>query len=324
MAVYEFNNIKDRPDILNKNDIIAVTFTGGRQEITLPPGRYRLRLWGAKGGADQGGDGCSGGYAEGILTLYEPTTLYIYIGGQGKGAATNTGGGFNGGGNAGGYGSSGAGGGASDVRLRIDSLYSRVIVAGGGAGSGVTAASINNYGWGGGLEGGPNNAGQKAGQTYGYAFGQGGHRGAANDGGGGGGGWYGGYAATADHSGAGGSGYVFTESTASYYPNCQLQYTDYLEEARTIPGNQMMPMPSADDSDTGSSMQGNRGNGIMYFYVREIGSVNNDRRKNSNYYKDQRPQPIFDFKKLLDYFMGMVKCSLDRVLNFNIQAKFNR
>lgn len=301
MAVYDFSDIKDNTEILARNDIIAVTYTGSRQEITLPIGKYRLRLWGAKGGADAGGDGCSGGYAEGILTLYEPTKLFIYIGGQGRGACTGTGGGFNGGGNAGTAGSSGAGGGASDIRLRKDSLYARVLVAGGGAGSGVTAASILNYGWGGGEEGGPNNSGQKAGQTSGYSFGIGQNR--SGDGGGGGGGWYGGYSATADHSGAGGSGYVYTKDTAKYYPSgCLLTPADYLEEARTISGNQSMPTPSA---NTEGTQTGNRGNGVIYFYIREINTVRyGETRKNSNFYKDAIPQENFDFTKIVGDING--------------------
>lgn len=297
MAVYNFNDIKDNAEYLVRNDIIKIEYTGGRQEITLPAGQYRLKLWGAKGGADAGGDGCSGGYAEGILTLYEPTKLFIYIGGQGRGACAGTGGGFNGGGNAGTTGTSGAGGGASDIRLRHDSLYARVLVAGGGAGSGVTAASILNYGWGGGEQGGPNNAGQRTSYSTGYSFGKGQNR--SGDGGGGGGGWYGGWSATADHSGAGGSGYVYTEETAKYYPaGCLLRPTDYLENARTIAGNQYMPTPSIKE-DEGSQQQGSRGNGCIYFYVRAIGRIDEIRR-NSNFYKDSNPQEIFDFKKLME------------------------
>lgn len=296
MAIYDFNDIKDNTDILAKNDIIAITYTGSKQEITLPIGKYRLRLWGAKGGADAGGDGCSGGYAEGILTLYEPTKVYIYIGGQGKGQTVGAGGGFNGGGNAGTYGTSGAGGGASDIRLRQDSLYARVLVAGGGAGSGITAASILNYGWGGGETGGPNNSGQTAGQTSGYSFGIGQNR--IGDGGGGGGGWYGGFSATSDHSGGGGSGYVYTRDTAQYYPEgCLLKPTDYLEEAITISGNQQMPIPSTNTEET---QQGNRSNGVIYLYVREINTIRyGEARRNSNFYKDSILQENFDFSKLL-------------------------
>lgn len=288
MTIYDFDNIKDNVSNLLETDVIKISYTGSKQEITLPAGKYKLKLWGAKGGADAGGDGCSGGYSEGILTLYEPTKLFIYLGGQGKGAATGTGGGFNGGGNAGTSGNSGAGGGASDIRLREDSLYARVIVAGGGAGSGITAASITNYGWGGGLEGGPNNAGQYATQTSGYSFGQGQDR--LGDGGGGGGGWYGGYSATADHSGSGGSGYVYTKETAVNYPEgCLLRTTDYLENARTIAGNEDMPIPSITDEE-GNVQTGNRGDGCIYFYVREIAGT----RKNSNIYKNSKPQDVYE------------------------------
>ena len=72
--------------------------------------------------------------------------MFVYVGGHGKDGATIGGvlveGGFNGGGNAGLNGGSGthlgggSGGGASDIRLNVDSLYSRVIVAAGGGGGG--------------------------------------------------------------------------------------------------------------------------------------------------------------------------------------------
>lgn len=105
-------------------------YTGKAEELTIPiTGKYKLEVWGAQGGSADGG---KGGYSKGIVTLEKNTKAYIYVGGQGTNNTT-TGGGFNGGGNptnSSYYG----GGGASDIRISQDSLYARVIVAGGGGG----------------------------------------------------------------------------------------------------------------------------------------------------------------------------------------------
>ena len=73
----------------------------------------------------------------GILVLTESTDLFIKVGGAGTTSNSQTValGGFNGGGN--GYSSARAttsGGGGSDIRIGTDSLYARVLVAGGGGG----------------------------------------------------------------------------------------------------------------------------------------------------------------------------------------------
>lgn len=135
-------------------------YTGGVQEVTLPKGTYKLQCWGAQGGNVTGtyaATGSKGGYSEGVLTLTETTTLYIFVGGQG---ASSGNGGWNGGGGSSGYStytSSGetgrsypaCGGGATDIALvtssmdysnkvtnrSSESLLSRIIVAGGGAGA---------------------------------------------------------------------------------------------------------------------------------------------------------------------------------------------
>ena len=133
-------------------------YTGTVQEVTLPPGRYKLQCWGAQGGnsGSYSGTGSKGGYSEGQLTLTEPTTLYIFVGGRG---ASSGYGGWNGGGGSTGsssYNSGGTsgksypacGGGATDIATVTSdmsysskrnnrsaaSLLSRCIVAGGGAG----------------------------------------------------------------------------------------------------------------------------------------------------------------------------------------------
>lgn len=106
------------------------------QEIILKPGKYKLECWGARGGATGTplSDGFyygKGGYSSGELTLKKETTLYLYVGLDGRKGYS-----FNGGG----YATSCSGGGATDIRLvggtwdNEQSLLSRIIVAGGGGG----------------------------------------------------------------------------------------------------------------------------------------------------------------------------------------------
>lgn len=146
-------------------------YTGDVQSVDLPAGSYKLQCWGAQGGSVTGSyatSGSKGGYSEGILNLTEPTTLYIFVGGQGtsytsSSSQTSTSvvnGGWNGGGagrrtsryNSGdtdGRSFPRGGGGATDIALVTstmsyssgrttrdsESLLSRIIVAGGGAGA---------------------------------------------------------------------------------------------------------------------------------------------------------------------------------------------
>lgn len=205
--------------------------------------------------------GGTGGYSTGILSLSAPTSIYLYTGGQGnysddneRGKTVN--GGFNGGGSSkirwytSAYSSGGGGGGASDIRIGSDSLYARVIVAGGGGGgAGESNSSVKQ---GGGLTGNSVVEEYKATQTKAGTNGSFG-RGANSIGsdnynygpGGGGGGWYGGGASTnvSDNSAdyrtynGGGSGYVYTSSTASNYPSgCLLNSNYYLTNASTAIG----------------------------------------------------------------------------------------
>lgn len=153
-------------------------YTGGVQEVTLPKGTYKLECWGAQGGNVTGtyaATGSKGGYSEGVLTLTETTTLYIFVGGQGasytsSASQTDTtvlNGGWNGGGagvRTSRYNSGGTdgrsfprgGGGATDIALVTSaisyssgrttrdsaSLLSRIIVAGGGAGGSSRFTSV--------------------------------------------------------------------------------------------------------------------------------------------------------------------------------------
>lgn len=261
--------------------VMNFDYTGSVQTATLTPGRYKLECWGGQGGTYSGYIGGYGGYSKGTITLTKTTTVYVSVGGAGSSSSTAAG--FNGGGT--GISSGRGGGGATDVRIGQNSLYSRVIVAGGGGGAGVTSANANPCGCGGGEYGGDgyynnttgsyttgqNRSGGSASQTAGgitwstgtqATFGQGGNASGYSCGGGGGG-WYGGggaYDSDSDSDGrwgGGGSGYVYTSSTAKNYPNgCLLNSTHYLTNAQTIAGDTSFTSP------TGSAETGHTGNGF--------------------------------------------------------------
>lgn len=263
------------------NDIMDFNYTGSTQSKTLKPGTYTIECWGGQGGTYSGYIGGYGGYSKGTITLTKTTTVYVSVGGAGSSSSTAAG--FNGGGT--GISSGRGGGGATDVRIGQNSLYSRVIVAGGGGGAGVTSANANPCGCGGGEYGGDgyyndttgsytigqNRCGGSASQTAGgktwststqATFGQGGNASGYSCGGGGGG-WYGGGGAYDSESdsdgrwGGGGSGYVYTSSTAKNYPNgCLLNSTHYLTNAQTIAGNTSFTSP------TGSAETGHTGSGF--------------------------------------------------------------
>lgn len=264
-----------------KNDIMDFNYTGSVQSKTLKPGTYTIECWGGQGGSYNSYIGGYGGYSKGTITLTKTTTVYVSVGGAGSSSSTAAG--FNGGGT--GISSGRGGGGATDVRIGQNSLYSRVIVAGGGGGAGVTSANANPCGCGGGEYGGDgyynnttgsyttgqNRSGGSASQTAGgitwstgtqATFGQGGNASGYSCGGGGGG-WYGGggaYDSDSDSDGrwgGGGSGYVYTSSTAKNYPNgCLLNSTHYLTNAQTIAGDTSFTSP------TGSAETGHTGSGF--------------------------------------------------------------
>ena len=264
-----------------KNDIMDFNYTGSVQSKTLKPGTYTLECWGGQGGTYSSYIGGYGGYSKGTITLAKTTTVYVSVGGAGSSSSTTAG--FNGGGT--GISSGRGGGGATDVRIGQNSLYSRVIVAGGGGGAGVTSANANPCGCGGGEYGGDgyyndttgsytigqNRCGGSASQTAGgktwststqATFGQGGNASGYSCGGGGGG-WYGGGGAYDNDSdsdgrwGGGGSGYFYISYSAKNYPNgCLLNSTHYLTNAKTIAGNKSFKSP------TGKNETGHTGNGF--------------------------------------------------------------
>lgn len=122
-------------------------YTGSSQEFNVPcNGEYKVELWGAQGGDLDSTVGGLGGFTSGYIDLRRGS-IYVYTGGQGS----LTAGGYNGGAGPGGTtdGSYSAGGGATDVRLvdgewnNFDSLKSRIMVAAGGAGSGMYKNGIS-------------------------------------------------------------------------------------------------------------------------------------------------------------------------------------
>lgn len=302
---YSNNALQGPVDLshIKTGDILNFDYTGAVQAIALPKGIYKLECWGAQGGYSSSnsgievGMGGKGGYSVGTITLNQKTPIYIYAGGvgsiSGNGKAD---GGFPNGGSSWASDTSegaGGGGGSSDIRIGTDSLHARVIVAGGGGGGGE---DNETGGYGGGETGGTSGSGTPGSQTApsGY-FGIGGHT--SYDGGGGGGGWYGACPAGGqttpatsnsgdDTSGSpGGSGYVYTSSTAKNYPNgCLVNSTHYLTNAKTIAGNTSFPSPS------GTSETGHSGNGYCRITVIECNStalyakVNNSLKKATSIY----------------------------------------
>lgn len=221
------------------------------QIFTTPVGgTYKLEVWGAQGGGySNNGNGGKGGYSLGEVFLLKNTELYVFVGGQG--GSVNSAGGFNGGGSSKNYG--GSGGGATDIRLGGSTVYSRIIVAGGGGGSGYGSSTPGGFG--GGISGGQGSAGTNSGgaggtQTAGGTgsggsgiFGE-----AVNSsvtGGAGGGGWYGGGAGSSgsvDAAAGGGSGYILTSD--SYKPTgYQLGEDYYLTNAITYAGDSEFTSP---------------------------------------------------------------------------------
>lgn len=249
------------------SDILNYVYTGAKQTVTLKPGRYKLECWGAQGGYRSSSSyGGLGGYSVGEISLDKQTTLYVYVGGSGNTGKTN--GGFNGGGKRATY---NGGGGATDIRVGTDSLYARVIVAGGGGSDGATnkngmygggetgGTATQNYGSGGG--GGTQTSGGTGGSGNAGTFGQGGEGKAASNGfaGAGGGGWYGGGGSYPDGSGdddrggGGGSGFVWTGQNAP--SGYLLGSAYYLINASTKAGNTSFTAPGG-SPETGHSGDG--------------------------------------------------------------------
>ena len=248
----------DKPNYFNKDHSVY--------EITITKtGKYQFDVWGAQGGTfSDTYIGGLGGYSTGQINLTEGEKIYVFIGTQPKTYSLTSAtdifnpGGINGGGLARTFRSGNnytyamGGGGATDIRIGSKSLYARVIVAGGGSGSsnrasghaggGVNGIGINDY-YGtqtkAGLNGFFGFGGSTTSDFY-YAYGASG----------GGGGFYGGGTASLGSNtdtsvltkSGGGSGYVYTSSTAKNYPSgCLLNSSYYMINALTMTGNESVP-----------------------------------------------------------------------------------
>ena len=151
-----------------KGSVFTFEYPCGDQKTTchpyagiIPGGLYKLDVFGAEGGRAFDEKGGHGGYSTGILKLFYPTRIYLYVGARGISSATsfnaNTSTAFNGGGSGRqsrdrNYMAS-SGGGSSDIRIRSDDIYHRLIVAGGGGGTGLYNSTYGAGGDGGGKEG---------------------------------------------------------------------------------------------------------------------------------------------------------------------------
>ena len=189
-------------------------YTGSAQTFIAPAtGTYKVQLYGAGSYPASG----KGAYTEGLITLSQGTTLYVYVGGYN---------GYNGGGSS--RNGTVFGGGATDIRTvggAWDSevgLRSRIMVAAGGGSyghpsrPGTNGGALTSSNSGDGCGTGGTGATQIAAGSYRASFGKGGEGTTANGGygGAGGGGYYGGGGVTPDSSnddekgGAGGSSYI--------------------------------------------------------------------------------------------------------------------
>lgn len=266
---YKFG-IEERVD----GPTIDIDYSGDFYEFTASDtGVYKLEVWGAQGGGDNG----YGGYSVGTKRLQRGERLYVYVGEQGKNRAIGA---FNGGGVCYCYIHSDkkeckGGGGATDIRTtKNNSFDDRLIVAGGGGGN----YAVTDFGYGGGEEIGSSYAYLGVKETY-PAIGAIGGNCKVIDGscaggttgcsssyqyislftGAGGGGYVGGVGVSSNTSGpsglwgqhirgaaTGGTGYIGGVETSKVYDI----------EKKTIAGN--MDMPTHDGLST---MKGNTGNG---------------------------------------------------------------
>ncbi len=270
--------------------VLNYAYTGAAQSVTLVPGRYRFEVWGAQGGYRSSSSyGGLGGYSLGELTVQDAAiAAFVLVGGSGN--TGGTGGGFNGGGQRG---SHNGGGGATDIRLLINDLLHRVIVAGGGGSDGASdkaggygggesgQSRTDNYGTGGygGTQTGvsssswqtttqPTSTTTQEGAYAGFGFGGNGITRSSGYGGAGGGGWYGGSGSYPDSSGdddrggAGGSGFVWTGANAP--SGYGLTAAHQLANASTKAGNVSFPATG------GSTETGHAGDGYARITVLEL------------------------------------------------------
>lgn len=260
-------------------DVIVYYPVGKGCRTSLPAGTYIFKCWGADGGVrySRSSDGAyeCGGYSQGTYVTPNGFNAYIHVGGSGMNDSQISSEfvhqlcpdlRYNGGGAPAEYGikmTGHSGGGATDIRINFDSLYARVIVAGGAGGCSYDGYEAGN---GGGEVGGSPKSGGGAcpgpgTQTsspisldypainggFGYG-GNAGYRSASYIGGAGGGGWYGGSGTMPTQNsnnargGAGGSGFVLTSASIENVPqDYLLDETHCLSEATTTVGGNRLP-----------------------------------------------------------------------------------
>ena len=250
---------------VESKDIIYFEFEARAEKLMLPPGIYDIECYGGDGSFRWLPTNCGrGGYAHARFTTTSTKPLYARVAGNGfhgsiyqlesdgyigwNGAKHMTSGDIR----------SSNGGGATDVRLYEDTLYHRILVAGGAGGGGVSQRA---GGAGGGTTGGAGSDGSgtrpgpgtQTSSPYdssypsicgGFGVGGGGVNVSGGFGGAGGAGWFGGSgvqpnsSSDNEKSGSGGSGYVLTDS--SYKPEGYMitDSEDYLtDEIMTTGGN---------------------------------------------------------------------------------------
>ena len=235
--------------------LCRVTFVNTRapETFTVPAGVTSITfdVRGAQGGDGKVSTsitsvGGKGGVDTGTLTVSPGLQLIIRVGESGT-TGNSAAGGFNGGGATsatGGY-LPGSGGGASDIRLSVDTVTARIVVAGGGGGASGYCYSnqAGDGGAGGGLIGNDGGYGGNHSLCWSSAYGGGGSQGAGGlqygytgdgavargslvvggrgtghgDGGGGGGGGYYGGAGAGVGPGGGGSSFIDTSTARAAY-----------------------------------------------------------------------------------------------------------
>lgn len=219
-------------------DTATFAYTGSEQTFTVPAGvTIEVTAIGAPGGTETSAPTSGrGAIVSGSLSVTPGQVLYVEVGGVGQ----STGGGFNGGGNDGSF--SRGGGGASDVRTLpgsdgTPSLDSRLIVAAGGGGNGLSYSggdagaqgSLPDCGGGAGTAD-TGGAGVNGGTSGSLGTGGDGYGGQDGGGGGGGGLYGGGGGGNTGCGGGGGSSKVPAGGTSGLAeiitpPQVQITYT---------------------------------------------------------------------------------------------------
>lgn len=245
---------------LSDGRVFDFNYTGSAQTFNVPTSDiYKFECWGASGGDNSNPVGSRrniasragrGAYTSGELTLDSSATFYVYVGGAGVYGGGTKAGGWNGGGTNGRSSTaSGSGGGATDIRLvngawdNLESLQSRIMVAGAGGGSDNAGGTLNGGDDGRGGSGGTlfgenpyiNGVVQTnmfSSQISGYAFGVGASPTTVTDTGGAGGGYYGGLPSNhGNGGGGGGSSYISGHHGCISYNNASVftTYNSYTE-----------------------------------------------------------------------------------------------